>query len=158
MLTCANPKVSIARRTKFVPPAKSVTLSNLNPAATIKNATCIATVTIAHIAKLSGSTAKTFESDMQVNRITIVTRSALPYAPIKLLKIFSRDEAWQLCIRGFVRPSLCNQERLMLRLCNLLLGANYAVYMALFNYRQKIGLTTIDEVEVELPSMFLLII
>ena len=53
--TWARAKVRIARRTKLVPPAKSVTLSNLNPAAMTKKDNCIATVTMAQIAKLSTS-------------------------------------------------------------------------------------------------------
>lgn len=55
LLTYPRRKVSTARTTKFVPPAKSVTLSNLQVQATKKNITCMATVTMAHIAKLFSS-------------------------------------------------------------------------------------------------------
>jgi hypothetical protein len=42
----------------LVPPAKSVTLSNLHEQATRKKLNCIATVTMAHIARLFSSTSK----------------------------------------------------------------------------------------------------
>lgn len=41
--------------TKLVPPAKSVTLSNLQAYAIIKKINCMATVMIAHIARLLSS-------------------------------------------------------------------------------------------------------
>lgn len=53
--TCARLKVRRARTTKLVPPAKSVTLSNLQAYAMMKKSTCMATVTTAHIARLLSS-------------------------------------------------------------------------------------------------------
>lgn len=52
---CPSKRVKRLRRRKFVPPAKSVTLSNWNVAATQKKESCITTVTTAQSAKLSES-------------------------------------------------------------------------------------------------------
>ena len=49
----------MASTTKLVPPAKSVTLSNLQEQATRKNENCMATVTIAQIARLFVSSENT---------------------------------------------------------------------------------------------------